>query len=150
MAIPFLQEAGYIPGEITPEKYEWLKLVITSVQEYLSYVAQVTDYTGIYFNDRVEFDNEETAAILEDPDVPGVMEAFREKISGIEEITPENTKVMLKALTKELKLGGKKVYMPLRVALTGSCHGPELDYIIPVLGRDGVLHRLAQTVQVRD
>lgn len=52
---------------------------------------------------------------------------------------------MLKALTKELKLGGKKVYMPLRVALTGQTHGPELFYIIPILGKEKALARLASS-----
>ncbi len=148
LAIPFLREAGYITGEVAPETYGWLKMVVASVQEHLAYVAQITEYAGIYFDDRVKMENEEAEAVLKDGDVPRVMAAFREKITEMEEVNPDNTKALLKALTKELKLGGKKVYMPIRVALTGQTHGPELYYIIPILGMDRILVRLAQTVDV--
>ncbi|WP_418791397.1 glutamate--tRNA ligase [Phosphitispora sp. TUW77] len=150
MAIPFLREAGYITGEITPDSYEWLKMIVASVQEKLEYVAQITDHVKVYFDDHVKMENEAAGAVLKELEVSEVMRAFRRKITEAEELTPESTKGLLKALTKELKLGGKKVYMPLRVALTGQTHGPELFYIIPVLGRDRVLVRLAQTVGLKD
>lgn len=145
LAIPFLREAGYIAGEISPEVYEWLKMVVASVQEHLQYIAQITDHVGIYFEDRVVMENEEAEAVLQDEDIPRVMAAFRQKIQEADQLKPEKVKDILKSLTKELKLGGKKVYMPVRVALTGQTHGPELHYIIPILGRDRILVRLAQT-----
>jgi nondiscriminating glutamyl-tRNA synthetase len=51
-------------------------------------------------------------------------------------------------MTKELKLGGKLVYMPIRVALTGQMHGPELYDVIPLLGREDVLKRLEVTEKI--
>jgi len=149
MAVPFLRDAGYIQEEeVTPDNYEWLKMIVASVQEKLANVSQVTEHVGIYFSDQVQMESDDAAEILKDEDIPRVMTAFKEKINGLEELTPENTKGLLKFLTKELKLGGKKVYMPLRVALTGQTHGPELYYIIPILGRDRILVRLAQTVGI--
>jgi glutamyl-tRNA synthetase len=50
------------------------------------------------------------------------------------------------AWTKTLKdatgRGGKKLFMPLRLALTGEAHGPELAPLLPLMGRDRVAHRL--------
>ncbi|MEG1345203.1 MAG: glutamate--tRNA ligase, partial [Acidaminococcaceae bacterium] len=43
---------------------------------------------------------------------------------------------------KTTKLGGKLVYMPIRVALTGNQHGPELTEIIPLLGLERSLKRI--------
>ena len=37
---------------------------------------------------------------------------------------------------------GKSLYMPLRLALTGEAHGPEMKDYLPLLGRDRVLKRL--------
>ncbi|MDT3699888.1 MAG: glutamate--tRNA ligase [Thermincola sp.] len=148
MALPFLREAGYLQEELTPETYNWLLMIVVSVQEKLSFVAEITDHVGIYFDDKIEMESAEAEEVLKDEDLLRVMAAFKEKITELEEITPENTKALLKTLTKELKLGGKKVYMPLRVALTGQTHGPELYYIIPILGRDRILVRLAQTVGI--
>lgn len=145
MAVPYLQEAGYITGNITPERYEWFKMVVESVREHLSYVAEIIDYVGIYFNDEIEFENDEAREVLQGEQIPAVMDAFRTKVREMPEITPDAVKAMLKTLTKELKLGGKLVYMPVRVALTGQTHGPELYYILPILGKEGILARLDKT-----
>lgn len=37
---------------------------------------------------------------------------------------------------------GKSLFMPLRLALTGRSHGPELAALLPLIGRDRVLARL--------
>lgn len=142
MALPFLREAGYITGEITPDNEAWLQMVVVSVIEHLSYVAEITDNVGIYFNDDIDLENDEAREVLKGEQIPVVMDAFRAKIGEMPEITPDAVKGMLKVLTKELKLGGKLVYMPVRVALTGQTHGPELYYILPILGKERILARL--------
>ncbi len=38
---------------------------------------------------------------------------------------------------------GKTLFMPLRLALTGLDHGPELKYLLPLIGRDRTAQRLA-------
>jgi glutamyl-tRNA synthetase len=38
---------------------------------------------------------------------------------------------------------GKALFMPLRQALTGLDHGPELAALLPLIGRDKALKRLA-------
>jgi glutamyl-tRNA synthetase len=37
---------------------------------------------------------------------------------------------------------GKDLFMPLRLALTGVEHGPELKVLLPLIGRDRALRRL--------
>ncbi len=52
-----------------------------------------------------------------------------------------------KTWTDALKLSsgrkGKPLFMPLRLALTGLDHGPELAALLPLMGRETVLDRLA-------
>lgn len=38
---------------------------------------------------------------------------------------------------------GKELFMPLRFALTGMDHGPELKVLLPLIGRDRAMKRLA-------
>lgn len=38
---------------------------------------------------------------------------------------------------------GRKLYMPLRQALTGMDHGPEMKHLLPLIGRERALERLA-------
>ena len=46
------------------------------------------------------------------------------------------------ALAAETGLGGKALFMPLRLALTGRKSGPELAPLLPLMGRERVLARL--------
>jgi glutamyl-tRNA synthetase len=50
------------------------------------------------------------------------------------------------ALTEALKAAtgrkGKPLFMPLRLALTGQPHGPDMAAMLPLIGRDEALARL--------
>jgi glutamyl-tRNA synthetase len=52
-----------------------------------------------------------------------------------------------KTWTDALKLTtdrkGKQLFMPLRLALTGLDHGPELAALLPLMGRQKIMDRLA-------
>ena len=50
----------------------------------------------------------------------------------------------MSALQSSLGVRGKDFYMPLRLLLSRTKHGPELDSIIKFLGKDEVLKRLCQ------
>jgi len=43
---------------------------------------------------------------------------------------------------------GKALFMPLRAALTGAAHGPEMSKAVAFLGEDGVAERLEQTLSM--
>ena len=146
LALPHIKAAGYINGEISIEKKAWLVAVVSLLQEYISHGAEIVKHIDIFFNDDIKFENEETAEIMRDADVPQVMDSFRERLQALEVVDGPAVKALLKSITKELKLGGKKVFMPLRVALTGKMHGPDLDKIIALVGKDRILARLKTTV----
>jgi glutamyl-tRNA synthetase len=47
-----------------------------------------------------------------------------------------------KAVAAETGAKGRALYHPLRLALTGLDHGPELKKLLPLIGRDRALARL--------
>jgi nondiscriminating glutamyl-tRNA synthetase len=55
-------------------------------------------------------------------------------------------KVIFKSIQKENKLGGKQVFMPIRVALTGNQHGPELVEMFPLLGKERAWQRISNSL----
>lgn len=146
LALPYFKEAGFLSGEINEEQYQWAKMIVTAVQEKIHALSEIVDYLPIFTGEEVIVENEEAAQVLEEEQVPQVIEALRSKLAEMDILEPDAVKKALKAITKETKLGGRKVYMPLRVALTGQMHGPELHYIIPILGKDLIAKRLAKTV----
>jgi glutamyl-tRNA synthetase len=52
-------------------------------------------------------------------------------------------KTWTEALKASTGRKGKQLFMPLRLALTGLDHGPELAALLPLVGRETVLERLA-------
>ncbi|MDF2874696.1 MAG: gltX [Sporomusa sp.] len=143
LALPHLQESGYIKEQLTPEKKEWLVKVVAELQGYISYAAQITDHIDVFINDDFDFESEEAHEIMKDTDVPQVIEVFKARLAALDPVEPAAVQAILKGITKELKLGGKKVYMPVRIAITGKMHGPELINLIPLIGKERTLARIA-------
>lgn len=143
LALPHLRDAGVMPtGEISTEQRAWASAFVQAVIEHVSYLAQVKDYVHYFYGGQALEPDEEAREVLRGEQVPQVLEAFKSKMAESKLVTAEDAKAMLKQLTKELKIGAKFVFMPVRAALTGRVHGPDLDKIIALLGPDDVLHRL--------
>jgi nondiscriminating glutamyl-tRNA synthetase len=148
LALPYLQEMGIFPQqELSAEQQQWCVGLINAISEKIAYLAEVKDYVH-YFHGEVPQEPEgEALEVLRGEQVPEVLALFRQKVREVELLSGATVKVLLKQMTQELKLGGKLVYMPVRVALTGQMHGPELYDVIPLLGRENVLKRLEVTEQ---
>jgi len=146
LALPFVGEMGILPqGQRSDQQQQWFIGFIEAISEKLSHMAEVKDFVH-YFHGAVPMEPVgEALEVLKGEQVPGVLKLFGDKVQEVELLSETTVKVLLKQITKELKLGGKLVYMPIRVALTGQMHGPELYAIIPLLGRENVLRRLEVT-----
>ncbi|MFZ5596964.1 MAG: glutamate--tRNA ligase [Bacillota bacterium] len=146
MAIPHLQRGGYIGKDISPELYAWLKSVVLTVRNYLNNMSEITGHVDIFFKDTVEPADEEARAALMEEHVPAVLTLLKEKLAGAPSVDEDSVKAMLKGMSKELGLGGKKIFVPLRVAITGRIHGPELYQVISVLGARRTISRLERAL----
>ncbi|CVK21192.1 glutamate--tRNA ligase [Sporomusa sphaeroides] len=142
LALPHLKAAGYVGEALSAEERAWLVKVVAELQGYISYAAQITEHIDVFFNDTIDFENEEAHEIMKDAAIPEVMAAFKNKLAALETVEPAAVQAILKGIVKELKLGGKKVYMPVRIAVTGKMHGPELINLIPLIGKDRTLARI--------
>lgn len=146
LALPHLEELNMpVREKRSTEQQEWLETFIKAIADKISYLAEAKNYIH-YFHGSIPLEPEgEAIDVLKGEQVPDVLALFKAKVQETEILTGETVKTLLKQMTKELKLGGKFVYMPVRVALTGQMHGPELYDIIPLLGRENVLGRIAMT-----
>lgn len=107
----------------------------------MSYGAEIVELTDLFFKDEIEY-NQEAKAVLEEEQVPEVLSVFAAKLEELEEFTPELIKASIKAVQKETGHKGKKLFMPIRVAVTGQTHGPELPQAIELIGRETAVRRL--------
>jgi hypothetical protein len=71
------------------------------------------------------------------------------RAAGPEWLTPQAARDMLAAyrqLGAEAGVKARELLMPLRLALTGCEHGPELHYVLAALDRHETLERVAAAV----
>lgn len=145
-AKPHMIASGYMTGEETGEQVEWLKRVVATAHEQVSYGAQIPEAVSMYFSDEFGFETPEAEAVLHEESVPTVMAALKDKLAAAEVIDGPAMKVIFKSIQKENKLGGKQVFMPIRVALTGNQHGPELVEMFPLLGKERAWQRISNSL----
>ncbi|WAM33574.1 glutamate--tRNA ligase [Caldicellulosiruptor morganii] len=142
LSIPYLVEAGYIKETEAKEKFEWLKKIVKSVYEGLDYLAQIKDKVDIFFNNEVKIEDNDAKEVLKWEHVKHLIDVFESKIKEAGELTVDTIKALFKEIQKETGYKGKNLFMPIRVALTGKTHGPELVEIIEILGKENILKRL--------
>ncbi|SDN92762.1 glutamate--tRNA ligase [Alkalicoccus daliensis] len=145
LALPHLKKAGRLPENMTEKQRQWAYDLIVLHQEKMSYGAQIVELTELFFREQLDY-NEEAQAILDEEQVPEVMASFREKLYALDTWEPEDIKKSLKEVQKETGHKGKKLFMPVRVAVTGQMHGPDLPKTIILLGKDVVIKRLDQLI----
>lgn len=142
LAIPYLQEAGYITDKDVETRYEWVKTLVVAVQEKISYIAEIVDHVDIFFKNEIVPENEEAQEMLKGEQVPALLQAFKEELSQIDEVNEEFAGGLFKALKNKTGIKGKNLFMPVRIILTGQLHGPDMGNIILVLGKQNILNRI--------
>lgn len=145
LTLPHLVEAGRFPLEMTAEQKEWAQELIALYQEQLHYGREIVELTELFFKQEIQY-NEEAMTVLNEEQIPEVMQGFLDQLKEVEEFEPAAIKSAIKATQKATGHKGKKLFMPIRVATTGETHGPELPQAIALLGREAVNARLNQVL----
>jgi nondiscriminating glutamyl-tRNA synthetase len=84
----------------------------------------------------------EAAAALGAEGAPRLLEALAEALGSLAQWSGEGFKSTLQATGKQQGRKGKELFMPVRAALTGRTHGPELPLVAEMLGKDRCIARL--------
>ncbi|MGI5901602.1 MAG: glutamate--tRNA ligase [Desulfitobacteriia bacterium] len=147
LALPFLQEKGLFTGSsLSSDERAWIATFIEAIKEKISNLSEIKDFIGYFSGGEINPPDEEAKKVLEGKTVGEVLNLFQTKVLECPALDAPTAKKILKEITKELKLKGRDVFMPIRVALTGEKQGPDLDKIIALLGKQNISTRLAQSM----
>ena len=115
---------------------------IDLTRNYYKTLEDVFVYLKELLTDKFEIDKKALEFIKTNPESIKVIEKFFEKVKLEQVLNKDTFKKIVKSIQKELKVKGKKLYMPIRIALTGKLQGLELDTLIEFLGKERVINRL--------
>jgi nondiscriminating glutamyl-tRNA synthetase len=135
---PFLEQAGYKIGEID---YAWFNQVIDLVKNDLTTLAEIGSHIDIFFDGRYAI-TVGAKQILEKESAVQVVKVFAEYLKTAAGNPQEIYLAAIKYIKEKTGAKGKDLFMPIRAALTGCVHGPELDKVFAILGKDAALKRV--------
>ena len=147
IALPFFVKEGVATQEEVDNNRAWFEKLISLYQPQMSYGAEIVELTKQFFVEEIKF-NEEELEILKQDTTVAVFEDFLEKLEVAGDFTSENIKTLIKTIQKDTGVKGKNLFMPIRIASTGSMHGPELNTSLELLGRDRVVARVKAALEL--
>lgn len=113
-------------------------LFAETIRANIAFPRDALMWAKIFVHETVHIDPEEMQIIREAGE-----QFFVEAEQAVDKYGMDLDKV-LADMKASLGVSGKKLFMPLRVALTGKTHGPELAQIAQLLGLKKMKHRLSQ------
>jgi glutamyl-tRNA synthetase len=120
---------------------EYLRSALDTCKGKVKRVAELADYAGFYFVDKVDIDRTAAAKDFTAENLPRV----RRLRDDFERATPfdaANLERVLKATAAELAVKAGVLVHPVRMACTGKSAGPSLYHLLEILGKERVLARL--------
>lgn len=136
---PYLEEVGFIGKDYSQDKIvELARVFKTSIEK----SSEINDHVGFIFNDfRKDGYYDEVIDNVSSQEAKLVLNKFKEILSK-EEFNEELAKSIMKKVQKETGIKGKSLYFPVRSALTGLEHGPEMHDIFMILGKQALIYRI--------
>lgn len=147
LALPHLQEAGRVSQEPDSQEMEWVRQLVSIYHDEISYGAQIVEASDIFFKESLTLD-EACKEILASETAPTVIKAMRQQLEALndQDFVAETIKPLTKVIQKETGIKGKSLFMPIRIAVSGSMHGPELPNLIALLGKEKALNHIDQVL----
>jgi nondiscriminating glutamyl-tRNA synthetase len=141
--LPYLKQSGYSENIAQLDSTQ-LDLLVEVLRDRIVCLTDIDKELKEFFAPlKYEADSLE---VLQADGVKQVLEAFATELPDFQETA--QIKEFIKNLTKSLKLKPKNVFMPLRCALTGKSHGPDLPYLIFIWGREETLRRIRESISL--
>lgn len=145
LALPHLIKAGRIDASPSQETLEWATKMIQLYHEQLTYGAEIVELSELFFKDTLQID-ETAREIIQEETSKVVIQSIYEQLQEIEEKDFEAAiiKQKIKQVQKDTGVKGRQLFMPIRIAVSGQMHGPELPSVIEVLGKEKTLQHIQQ------
>ncbi|MDH7481740.1 MAG: glutamate--tRNA ligase [Armatimonadota bacterium] len=148
LCIPFLRQAGFFPENPTVEDGAYLREVVNLVRDRLKYLAQIVEFADFFFMSELSYEEKGVEKWLRQDYVKELLCKMLPAMREIPEWTTELIEETARKVGEEMGLSGGSVIHPLRMAVTGRTVGPSLFETMRVLGRERVISRLSQTLDL--
>lgn len=145
LALPHLIKAERLSENSTEAEMQWACSLVALLQEKMSFGAEIVELSEMFFKDEAEYEDE-AKEVLTGEQVPEVLKVFLAELDKLEEFKADGIKAAMKAVQKTTGQKGKNLFMPIRAAVSGQTHGPDLPQAIELLGKEKVQMRIGKII----
>ncbi|MEO5989430.1 MAG: glutamate--tRNA ligase [Candidatus Eisenbacteria bacterium] len=131
----------FLPPAAEALPHEALLSLLELVRGNLATLAELAGELDPFFGDAPAREPEAQAALGE-PRAAQVCESYADGLAALAEWSADGVKSALKTTGVQLGVKGRELFQPVRAALTGRTHGPELPQVAAWLGRERCVARL--------
>ncbi|HHY15980.1 MAG TPA: glutamate--tRNA ligase [Firmicutes bacterium] len=144
-ALPYWQEAGFLPQEISAEQRDYCLKVSAELQSRVRLMGDVVEMGRYFFVEDYEYNQEAVEKILAKPKADEMLAYLEQALHDLPLLDEEHVKPVFREGMKkyEVKMGG--LIQPLRVALTGTNVSPGIYEVLELLGSRRVAQRIGRT-----
>lgn len=148
LSIPYMVKSGLMTEEEINNNKDKYLLLIDTVKDSLNRLEEVPEKVEFLFGD-LKITEDDAIEEIKKEQVEELINAFREELKTVDEVDMEFASGVMKKIQKATGIKGKNLYMPVRAAISGNVHGPELKNIICLLGKEELLKRLDEAEKLR-
>lgn len=143
--LPYFIEKGYAePG--CEKGRAFASEIVRISKDSMNYLSQCTDLVPLFKSKSVDPENEETLEMLKQPHVADLLKVFVKHIEAVEHVDEVFARQVFKEIQKETGIKGKALFMPVRAAISGQLHGPEMVDLMTILGKKRLISRLEEAI----
>jgi len=115
-------------------------LIMKAIAPRIDLLTEAPDWADYFYK---KFELDDSAKEIEaTEDYKIVKEELIKVINEETDFSVENHKPLIKKIQKASGKKGKALFMSVRVAVTGRTHGPDLNYVFAVIGKEELLKRI--------
>ena len=141
LSLPILENSGY-----TTQNLEKTTKILEAVKGNLTKMSDLPQYVGLFYKSEVEPDGAAERELIEKEESKQVFNNFINGVEKYNEISADDFKEIMKQVQNDTGIKGKNLWMPVRIALTGQSHGPELPMLIEFFGKEEVVSRIKKVM----
>jgi nondiscriminating glutamyl-tRNA synthetase len=140
--LPYSQSAGFPVQNATD-----LLPIAKMVQEKMERLSEFAEKAKVFFQEAAVPENDAAKEILAKESSKAVFEAFLNQTKTLSSLDRNSFMELMKTIQKETGVKGKDLWMPVRIALAGQEHGPDLPGMVEYFGLEKCRRLVAQTME---
>ncbi|KAA0259483.1 glutamate--tRNA ligase [Deferribacter autotrophicus] len=147
LCVPYLVSSGLVNEAYVEENFDLLADMIESVKDNLELLSDISQYIEVYFKLNTVFDEKAKELLALETSIP-VLKTFLSEIEKVDKLDEQIYKSIVKNVQKSTGAKGKSLFMVIRIGVSGLTKGPELDKLVINLGKDEVIKRVKEVLEL--